>query len=183
MTMKFIYIAFTISFYLLLRSSAGATAQKAQGLTGRNWIAWHQGKSWRASFLRDRSAVRGSCFLAGRGGEASGSGALPTEPASRHPIINLVNTLQPTLVIPWDSAQPNLQAHPSHFWWLLYTNGLSWLMVQTVLRSLKRAASGPDVLHLLLRSPRSRISGSRLSSQLGLPPPQAQHWFAHVKLL
>ena len=38
----------------------------------------------------------------------------------------------PDLVIPWDPRTPNLLA-PSCFQWLFHTNGLSWLMLQTLL--------------------------------------------------
>lgn len=51
--------------------------------------------------------------------------------------INLDNTICPTLVISWDPAQTNLQAHPSEFQWCFQINCLSWLVLQAFMNSLK----------------------------------------------
>ena len=51
--------------------------------------------------------------------------------------INLINFMGPTLVISWDPIPPNLWAQPGPFRWLFYTKGLSWLMLQNLLKSLE----------------------------------------------
>ena len=74
------------------------------------------------------------------------------ELAGRHHFwasINLAHTVHSTLVICWDPAPPNLQAYPSCFQFY-HTNGLSWLMLQTFLKSPKQTASG---LRMLPTSP------------------------------
>lgn len=38
---------------------------------------------------------------------------------------NLANTPHSGLILLWDPSSPTLQAHPSHFWLLFHSNGLS----------------------------------------------------------
>ena len=61
---------------------------------------------------------------------------------------NLANTFTlPATVIPWDTAQPKLLAHPSWFQSLFHTNGLLCLTLWTFSKSLKGSQT-PHKQHL-----------------------------------
>ena len=96
---------------LPLSSSAGVADWKEPG-----W--WFRGRD---SFLPERNAGRGHCCFSETPAPHS------TESAGRCYIwvsIRWAYTLDPTLVVPWDSVLPDLWAHPSCFQWLFHLNGL-----------------------------------------------------------
>ena len=81
--------------------------------------------------------------------------------------INLAHTVCPTVVIPWDPALPNFQAHPRCLQWHFHMNGLTWPMHASDFPKFSQTRSiwfqwAP---YLLLSCPSLAIAAAGLGSQ------------------
>ena len=77
-----------------------------------------------------------------------------------------------------DPILSNLQVYPGLFQRLVYTNGLSWLMLQTFLKISQRSSIWPLLtLYHLLSCPGPALAATSLGSHLGIswgPPSPVQ---------
>ena len=121
------------STHFLWVPALGQQIERHQRYTGRNWIVQHPGGNWAQLSPRQKGWQR-PVFL------SEPSLLRATEPAGRCHIWDSYQPGSHCSPHPGDSLRPcptNSQGHPSCFQWLFHMNGLSWLMLQIFLNSLK----------------------------------------------
>ena len=120
----------------LIHSKIEPWGSSSKGTTdiGEEWIVCNEGKRWKGSILPHRSAGRGHFSFA----EPS-----PYRDGKQVPYLSFYqpNIVSSNIVIPWDPKPLNFRTHLSSFHYLFYSNGLSELMLQTCLKSVKLSSS------------------------------------------
>ena len=135
----------------------GYQLERHQWHTGRNWSIWHQGETWGAVFSQtERRAEVTVPFLnlpPNRATELAGW-------CHTWDSINLVNTICPSLQIPWDTVPPSLWVHPSDF--SIWMAGFgSCFATSLILKLAIMASLSHQSPYFLLSGPRPGTSSSQ----------------------